>query len=313
MKGVRTKRLILLLILLLGPTTLAQPITLEHAAGVTELDAPAVRVVALEWTYAEDLVAIGVQPIGVADIAGYQAWVNVEPQLADSVVDVGTRQEPSLETILSLEPDLIIGVRFRHEPILDQLEAIAPTLLFNPYPGPDGPDQLGEMQMTFRTIASAVGRATEAESVLANMQATFEKVRDDLDAGGKVGNEVLLVQAFTSQNSPQLRVFTDNAMAVGILKAIGLENAWPSEYAQYGFDTVEVEALAPVENADAFFYVVQANDDVFAAQLANNPIWQNLGFVKEARTYPLGGDTWLFGGPLSAARLASQIGSLLSD
>lgn len=31
------------------------------------------RVVAREWTYAEDLLALGVQPVGVADIAGYES------------------------------------------------------------------------------------------------------------------------------------------------------------------------------------------------------------------------------------------------
>ncbi len=47
------------------------------------------RIVALGWVYIEDLLALGIQPIGVADIEGYQKFVNIEPQLAESVVDVG--------------------------------------------------------------------------------------------------------------------------------------------------------------------------------------------------------------------------------
>lgn len=291
----------------------AQPIEIEHVAGTLVLDEPATRVVALEWTYAEDLLAVGVQPVGVADIAGYESWVNVEPSFSDDVVDVGTRQEPSLEAILALEPDLIIGVSFRHAPILDQLQDIAPTALFSPYPGEGGPSQLDEMEVTFRTVAAAVGREDRAETVLAETEDAYDAAAARIAAAGHAGDEVLLVQAFSVQNAPQIRVFTDNAMAVGILGRLGLENAWPGTYAQYGFDTVDVEGLAPVSDADAFFYVVQADDDVFAEQLADDPIWRALGFVQRDATYALGGDTWLFGGPLSAQLVAETVADLLSE
>src|SRR5690606_18466930 len=65
------------------------PREIEHAAGVTIIESIPERVVVLEWTYAEDLLALGIQPVGVADVAGYEAWVNVEPELGDDVVDVG--------------------------------------------------------------------------------------------------------------------------------------------------------------------------------------------------------------------------------
>ena len=311
---VNLRRLSAILVLtLVAGFTLAQPIQLEHAAGTTELDEPATRVIALEWTYAEDLLAVGVQPVGVADIAGYRTWVNVEPTLSEDVTDVGTRQEPSLEAILALEPDLIIGVEFRHAPIYEQLQEIAPTLLFNPYPTQGGLSQLEEMEQTFRTVAAAVGESERAEEVLSETEAAYQQAASAIAATGADGDEVLLVQAFTAQNSPQIRVFTDNAMAVGILQQIGLENAWPSEFATYGFDTIDVEGLAPVSDADAFFYVVQQSDDVFATQLAENPLWQNLGFVEAEATYALGGDTWLFGGPLSARLVATKIATLLTE
>lgn len=307
----KTLPIAILAALILGVAA-AQGITLEHAVGTTELDAPATRVVALEWTYAEDLVALGVQPVGVADIAGYETWVSVEPALADSVQDVGTRQEPSLEAILALEPDLIVAVQFRHEPIYDQLSEIAPTVLFNPYPGEDGLSQLQEMEQTLRTLATAVGREDRAEQVLDETYAVFDEAREQIEAAGMAGTDALLAQAFSAQNAAQIRVFTDNAMAIGILEAIGLVNRWPNAYAQYGFDTVDVEGLAPVSDAGAFFYVVQASDDVFASQLAENPIWQNLEFVQDDRTYALAGDTWLFGGPLSAQLVAQQVADLIA-
>lgn len=291
----------------------AQGIVLEDATGTVELDEPATRVVALEWTYAEDLLALGVQPVGMADIANYGTWVNAGPAVGADVVDVGTRQEPSLETILSLEPDLIIGVAFRHEPILDELRAIAPTLLFDNYPAEGAGSQYREMEDTFRTVGRAVGREAEAEAVLDEVEATYERLETRLEESGEAGRDVLLVQAYSYQNSPQIRVFTDNALAVGVMERIGLENAWPNEYAQYGFDTVEPEGLAPVADADAFIYIVQQDDDVFAGALAENPLWQNLGFVEAGRTFGLPGNTWPFGGPRSAELLALRITDALTE
>ena len=306
-------RALLIAVMAAATTVGAQQIMLDHAAGTTTLDAPATRVVALEWTYAEDLLAVGVQPVGVADIAGYEAWLAVQPELADDVQDVGTRQEPSLEAILALDPDLIIGVNYRHEPILDQLQDIAPTLLFDPYPGEAGATQLDEMEETFRTVAASVGRTDEAQAVLEETAAVYDAAADAIAAAGAEGDEVLLVQAFTAQNTPQLRVFTDNAMAMGILERLGLVNAWPGEFAPYGFDTIDVEGLARVSDADAFLYVVQDEDDVFATQLVENPVWRELGFVQAGATHALGGDTWLFGGPLSARLVAEKAADLLGE
>ncbi len=289
------------------------PREIEDALGTVTIEGTPERVVVLEWTYAEDLIAVGLEPVGVADVEGYNAWVNVEPALSEDVTDVGTRQEPSLESIAALEPDLIIGVQFRHEPIYDDLSAIAPTLLFNPYPeeGADL-DQYAEMEQTFLAIADAVNRTTQAEAVLDDLHASFEDAAAVLAESGHVGEPFVLAQAYTAQDAPQIRLFTDNSMAAQILASIGLDNAWQAtQFEIYGFSTVDVEALATVETAD-FFYVVQDADNVFENQLAENPVWSNLAFVREDRAYALGGDMWLFGGPLSAQLLVDKVVTLLT-
>lgn len=284
---------------------------ITHSLGETPIEGTPQRIVALEWTYAEDLLALGVQPVGVADLEGYHTWVNAEPELADTVADVGTRQEPNLEAISALEPDLIIGVAFRHEPIYENLTAIAPTLIFNPYPAEDGPDQFAEMVETFNTIAEAVDRQDQAAEVLDAMEATFAEARAQLEEAGMASAPYVLAQAFSAESGPQVRIFTDNAMAAQLLNRIGLENAWEAGFEVYGFSTVGIEALAEVQDAN-FIYVVQSDDDVFANQ-ADNPVWNSIAFVQEGRIYPLGGDTWLFGGPLSAQLVADLTADLLTE
>jgi iron complex transport system substrate-binding protein len=263
-------------------------------------------VVALEWTYAEDLLALDLQPVGVADVEGYERWVTAGPGLGPEVTDVGTRQEPSLETIADLDPDLILGVAFRHEPIYDQLSRIAPTLLFDPYPGEDGPDQYTEMVQTFTTISEAVDRVDRAEEVLTSTEARLEQAREELAQAGVEEQPVVLAQAFTQEGAATVRLFTDNAMAIQILDRLGLENAWPAGFETYGFSTVGLEALEQVENA-TFLYVAQPEDDPVNTTWSQDPVWRNLTFVQEDRVHPLGAGTWLFGGPLSAQHVAEAV------
>lgn len=287
--------------------------TVEHALGSLEIEGVPQTIVVLEWTYAEDLLALGVQPAGVADVEGYNTWVNVEPALADDVVDIGTRQEPSLESIAALEPDLIIGVQFRHEPIYDQLSAIAPTLLFNPYPEDRSITQLDEMEQTFMAIATAVDREDEGQQVLDDMHAHFEDAKEQIRAANidDDGDEFSLAQAFTSEDTTQIRMFTDNSMAVQIFEAIGLENEWDGEWDAFGFNTVGIEALTEVDD-DFFFYVAQDDDNPFEGAWADNPVWLDLDFVQDDEVFPLGGDTWLFGGPLSAELIVDKVVAALA-
>ena len=96
-------------------------------------------------------------------------------------------------------------------------------------------------------------------------------------------------------------------MAVKITEQLGLKNAWQdAAFQQYGFSTVSMEALPKISADTHFFYVVQSNDDAFQTS-AVKPLWDNLPFVKAGRAHALGGDTWLFGGPLSAEVLVDIV------
>jgi len=267
------------------------------------------RIVALEWVYVENLLALGIQPIGIADIKGYNNFVNIKPQLSDKVVDVGTRAEPSLEAIAKLKPDLILGVEQRHQETYNLLTSIAPTFLFNPYPSGKNANQLDEMQQTFLKIAKAVNQEDKGKSVLSEMQQTFEKYKKQLSNIKVSQNKFVLAQL--SDSGPQLRLFSDNSMAVQILNKIGLENAFEGMFDAFGFNTVWVEALPKVE--DANFLYITADNNVYWQNLQNNPVWKGLKFVQQNRVYPIESDTWVFGGPLSAQLLVEKIVAALSS
>ncbi|MNZ98213.1 hypothetical protein D3C78_1174900 [compost metagenome] len=72
-----------------------------------------------------------------------------------------------------------------------------------------------------------------------------------------------------------------------------------------------MESFPAVQDSN-FIYIVQVDDNVFENQLKNNKVWTNLDFVKENRTYALGGDSWVFGGPLSAKTIVNKAVELLA-
>ncbi|WP_226577859.1 ABC transporter substrate-binding protein [Halobacillus litoralis] len=282
-------------------------VTIEDAMGEKTIEGTPKKVVVLEWTYAEDLQALGMEPAGVAGLDSYGDWVDVGIPFSDKVEDVGTRAEPNLEAISRLDPDLIIGVKFRHEAIADQLEDIAPTVMFAPYSEEAAQDQFANMEEEFQTIAKVVDKEDKAEDVLTKMEDTFAEQQSRLEEAGKAGMNYVITQAFTLQDTPTLRLFTDNSMVAQIMNQMGMENDYESEKLEiYGFTETTVETLQNYQDSN-FFYIVQEEDNIFSEQLADNPVWENLAFVKEDRTYQMPGDTWTFGGPLSAEVLAEQV------
>lgn len=289
------------------PTETAAPLTrtIRHSMGETVITGTPKRVIALEWTYVEDLLAVGVQPIGVADIEGYNTWVKIPVALGKDAVDVGLRGEPNLETIATLKPDLIIGVAYSMGQSYDKLSAIAPTLVFDPYPTDKNISQYDEMRTTFTTIAEITGHAAEGQAALKHMEEKFAASRAEIEKAGLKDQKFILSQIYSWENAVTSRLFTDNGMATQIVEQLGLQNGWDAGFEQYGFSEVSIEKLKDLGDVH-FFYVVGADDKVLQLEQVS-AVWKSLPFVKANHAYPLGGDTWLFGGPLSAELVAEIV------
>ncbi|MCP3026358.1 ABC transporter substrate-binding protein [Halobacillus sp. A5] len=285
----------------------SRSVTVEDATGEKTIEGTPENVVVLEWSYAEELQALGMEPSGVADLDSYGDWVDVGQPFSEEVEDVGTRQEPSLEAISRLEPDLIIGVDFRHEEIAEDLEEIAPTLMFAPYSEESAENQFDSMLDEFDTIAEAVDREEEADEAVNDMEQTFEDQRARLEEAGQEDMNYVMTQAFTAQNTPTLRLFTDNSMVANVMDELGMNNDYESEELElYGYTETTVESLQNYQDSN-FFYIVQDEDNIFNEELDGNPVWEDLDFVQEDRLYQMPGSTWTFGGPLSAEVLAEQV------
>jgi len=287
-------------------------ITFEDGVGEMTIDGVPKKVVVLEWTYVEHLIPLGVEPVGVADMEGYNKWVNVGEPLSDSVTDVGTRSEPNFEAISRLDPDLIIGAKYRHESFKDQLENIAPTALFAPYSEEGADDQYQHLLNEFNTIAKVFNEEEKANQYIKQMEATFKEQGERIQEAGYENLNAVVAQAFTSQNTPTMRLFTNNSVIAGVLNKMNASNAVKTEKPEiYGFISTNVEALQNYQDSH-FFYLVQDDDPIFD-NLADNPAWTNLNFVEKNHTYKLPGDMGTFAGPLSAERFSKEIANALLE
>ncbi|SFB39523.1 iron complex transport system substrate-binding protein [Lentibacillus halodurans] len=285
-------------------------VTVEDAMGEQTIEGTPENIVSLEWSYAEDLLALGVQPAGVADLDGFHQWVNIDQEFDESVEDVGTRQEPNLEAIRRQNPDLIIAVQFRHEQYLNQLKEIAPVVMFAPYGEEAIQDHYGNMINELETVAKIVDKQEEAEQVIADLNTFIEEQKERIADAGLEGSEFIATQAFTSQNTPTLRLFTDNSMVGKVMNKLGFENVYQTDEPEvYGYSEVTLEALQHFQDKEdlQFLYIVQEDDNIIESDFKGNPAWENLSYVENGNTHRLPDDTWTFGGVLSNQVLAKQL------
>lgn len=252
---------------------------IEHASGSTKITGIPSRIVALDWRQVEDLLALGIQPVGIADIEGYHQWVDIPVELDPSVVDVGTRAEPGLESIAALEPDLILATELRHEAIASQLASIAPTIIVPSYESASDLTPLQHLRETFLMVATAVDRVARAEELLAEMADAFASAESALDDAGFHGEPFIAALGFSSEQVPTLTVWTNESLIGATISELGLVNAWEQEESDMfgsGYSQVTVEGFVDVPDGVHFFYQAQDADNVFENELPDDPIWSTL-------------------------------------
>nr|WP_055502111.1 iron-siderophore ABC transporter substrate-binding protein [Nonomuraea pusilla] len=283
-----------------APAASPAKITVRDAFGPVELPGPATRVVSLEWTYTEELLALGVTPVGVADKDLYNDWVTAGPRIPATAADVGTRQEPNLETIAALRPDLIVGNADRLAGNIESLRSVAPVVAFR-WNDP-AKKQLVMMKESFRSLAGALGKDGEAAEALAGLDAATASAKEKLSAAGTT---FALAYPAGGAGAATVTVFAKPSLASQILEEAGMTNAWTGTADGDGLSTVGVEALTALPADVRFLYVSPSADDTFV-KLAGNKVWTGLPFVKAGHTYKLDPTPWLYGGPSSAEQLLDE-------
>ncbi|MDI6411885.1 iron-siderophore ABC transporter substrate-binding protein [Streptomyces albus] len=290
----------------LGKGSSAGKISLTDATGAkVKLDGPAKKVVGTEWNVVEDLVSLGVAPVGAADVKGYKTWNTAAP-LKNSPKDIGTRSEPSMDTIASLSPDLIVTTTDLPSSAVKQLRKIAPVLTVR---SADASDQMGQMNRNLDLIAEATGTQKRTEGVKKTFDAKIARGRKALEKAGLDGSRIAFADGYVASSQVTIRPHTDGSLIGSVNKELGLKNAWKIKGDKnYGLASTDVEGLTRLGDVQ-FAYIAGSEDsrDPFNVDLKKNATWKSLPFVKKGEVHRLPEGIWLFGGPASMGAYADAV------
>lgn len=158
----------------------AFPVTLAHKYGSTTITQPPQRIVTVGLTEQDVLLALGITPVGTTEwFGGYPGaiWPWAQDKLSESVPEVvGDSQGVNFEKIATLQPDLILalyaGLTQEQYDLLTQIApVVAQPAAYVDYGIP--------WQELAKQVGLAVGKAAEAEQLVATVEARFDQVRTD--------------------------------------------------------------------------------------------------------------------------------------
>ncbi len=287
------------------PATDASPaaakITVTDAQGTkVTLDGPAKTVVGTEWNVVEDLETLGVAPAGVADVTGYSQWDAKVPLTGDPK-DIGTRGEPSTDTIAAIAPDLIVATTDLKDSVVAQLRKIAPTIVIA---SAKSGAQLDTIKDTLDLIAEATGTTAKADTVWKALEEKIADGKREIADAGRAGTKVAFADGYVLSNQVTIRPYTKGSLIGQVNAELGLADAWSGTGiegdAAYGLGSTDVEGLTKLPEDTQFLYIdnkAASEDDVFGTTLSSNAVWTSLPFVEQDNVHRLDDGIWMFGGP----------------
>ncbi|MFZ4271922.1 ABC transporter substrate-binding protein [Streptomyces arboris] len=263
------------------------PRTVTHAMGKSEIKAAPKRVVVLDVGEFDNVVSLGLKPVGYAPSEGDAAIPSYLEKGAGSPKSVGTINSLNLEAIAGLKPDLILGSQLRAADKYDELSKIAPTV-FSIRPG-------FTWKENYLLNAAALDRTERAHSALAAYQAKAEKLGEDIGADKPTVSMVRYMP-------DRLRLYAKASFIGTILEDVGL----PRPKNQQIDDLATEISPERIDEADADWIFTGVYGDAKATQrdtAQSNPLWKKLDAVKEGRAKDVFDETWYLGLGVTSAGL----------
>ncbi|GGN97153.1 ABC transporter substrate-binding protein [Microbispora bryophytorum] len=262
------------------------PRIITHAMGTTEIKAPPSRVVVLDVGELDNVVSLGVKPVGFAPSEGSPELPSYLKKDAGTPKNVGTINSLNLEAIAGLHPDLILGSQLRAAEQYDELSKIAPTV-FSIRPG-------FTWKENYLLNAAALDKTEEAKAKLAEYD---RKVKD---LGSKLGDDKPVVSMVRFLPNGVIRLYANASFIGTILQDAGI----PRPVNQNIPDLAAEVSAENIDQADADVIFTGVYGDPKATQksaVQGNPLWKNLKAVKAGHAYEVPDETWYLGLGVTAA------------
>ncbi|MFG1700398.1 ABC transporter substrate-binding protein [Nonomuraea sp. NPDC049309] len=246
--------------------------TVRHAMGETVIPAQPKRVVALDQSFVDAVLTLE------TPVVGYTTYRSIETKLPDylgpvveqygkEATSVGTLEQPSLEKIMALKPDLIVSAKVRHEALYDRLSKIAPTV-FSETTGAIWKDNL-------RLMGRALGKEDLAEQRIKAYEERAATIGREIKE--KEG-ELPTISVVRFAGEPTTRLYVENSYSGVVLKDVGFPRPEGQPTAQ---DKIAVDVSQErIADLDADHIFVATYPDPASEgpkqKFVTNPLWGKL-------------------------------------
>ena len=275
------------------------PRTITHAMGRTTIEKKPTRVVVLDTGELDNVVALGVKPVGVAFPDGSPDMPSYIGDKAGKPANAGTTNTLNLEAIAALKPDLILGSKLRAEKQYPLLAKIAPTV-FSERPG-------YPWKSDFRLNSAALDQTEQADKMISDYETAAKKLGTDAQA--KLGK--LPVISMLRFMPGRIRLYAAKSFVGTVLADTGLP---VTESGKVNDLAVEISA-EQVGKADADWILYGTYGDpgkTGQAGVLGGPLWPTLTAVKAGHAKPVADETWYLGlGVLAANSVLTDLRSVL--
>ncbi|WP_323981333.1 amonabactin ABC transporter substrate-binding protein [Aeromonas media] len=264
-------------------------------------DAPR-RVVVLSELDLDSALTLGVQPVGTVNGRGQSTLPRyLLQQAGKEIAVVGDLDNPNLEKLIDLEPDLILTGQTKPE-LLALLKEIAPTVVTGNWG-----DSWKEI---FNRSAHVLNRDAEAKTFLAQYDARLQQARSKL---AKHQGERLSIVRWNPKGPSYMHGGT---FASSVVEEMGLTR--PTH--QIGDKTphspaLSLESLNLLDGDWLVIGTLSASGDAVDAmkQAEQTPAFQQLGAIKSKRFGAVDGSLWTStGGPQAALKVIDDVEQLLA-
>lgn len=195
------------LAMLLASTALAE-VTIETAQGSQTLPEMPAKVAVLDLGVADTMMALGVMPAAVPE----KLFLDHLQPLADAAAPVGTLQEPDLEKLAAVGPDLIV-VANRTAVKKDSVAQVAPAIDMTV----DGATLIDDAKARLAALATLFGKQTEGKALTATLD---NKLAGLSDAGRDKGKALVLLT-----NGPKMSAYGAGSRFGWIYEVTGMPQA----------------------------------------------------------------------------------------
>ncbi|MCK2199533.1 ABC transporter substrate-binding protein [Corynebacterium callunae] len=247
------------------------------------------RVVALNTGQLDNLLNLGILPVGVAAAKN----ADLIPQFLrerfgdkfdlDSIADCGLRAEPDVEAIAALNPTLICANSRAEETVLEKLRAIAPVVT-----GAGGGENWKEDLVT---IAAAVNKEAEAKNLLAAYEAKAAEV-----AAAQPATPPTV--SFLRTNDDAFQMYGLESMTGTVAADCGYGRPAAQQFTDKAGHDLSAELLAEAD-ADWIFYGVQTG----APSPVDTALWPSLTAVQNNKAVEVDYDPWFVNASLVSAEI----------